>query len=235
MRLTLNEVKKRIEKMIPKGLDYEIDVEAGSIAIITHTPREFGKGGGESLTVKIAKSIKRRVVIRPHRDLLLNEDQVEQKIMETIPNEAQVRNIFIDPALSEVTIECDDPSIAVGHKGTIIQALRDEIGWLVNVTRAPAFESRTQHDIRRYRREMADERRGLLRKFGTRIYRPKRPGQPWARITALGSYREVGRAMHLVTTNESKVLVDVGAKPTVNKNEVQPFFNAPELLSLIHI
>ena len=44
MRLTLNEVKKRIEKMIPKGLDYEIDVEAGSIAIITHTPREFGKG-----------------------------------------------------------------------------------------------------------------------------------------------------------------------------------------------
>ena len=147
MRLTLNEVKKRIEKMIPKGLDYEIDVEAGSIAIITHTPREFGKGGGESLTVKIAKSIKRRVVIRPHRDLLLNEDQVEQKIMETIPNEAQVRNIFIDPALSEVTIECDDPSIAVGHKGTIIQALRDEIGWLVNVTRAPAFESRTQHDL----------------------------------------------------------------------------------------
>lgn len=235
MRLTLNEVKKRIDKMIPKGLDYDIDVEAGSIAIITHTPQEFGKGGGESLTVKIAKSIKRRVVIRPHKDLLLSEDEVEQKIMETIPNEAMVRNIFVDPALSEVTIECDDPSTAVGHKGTIIQSLRDEIGWLVNVTRAPAFESRTQHDIRRYRREMAEDRRGLLRKFGTRIYRPKRPGQPWARITALGSYREVGRAMHLVTTNESKVLVDVGAKPTVNKNEIQPFFNAPELLPLDNI
>ena len=27
----------------------------------------------------------------------------------------------------------------------------------------------------------------------------------------------------------NQVLVDVGAKPTVNKNEVQPFFNAPEL------
>ena len=112
MRLTLNEVKKRIDKMIPKGLDYDIDVEAGSIAIITHTPQEFGKGGGESLTVKIAKSIKRRVVIRPHMDLLLSEDEVEQKILETIPNEAMVRNIFIDPALSEVTIECDDPSTA---------------------------------------------------------------------------------------------------------------------------
>ena len=38
--------------------------------------------------------------------------------------------------------------------------------------------------------------------------------------------------MHLVTTNESKVLVDVGAKPTNNANEVQPFFAAPELLPL---
>ena len=141
----------------------------------------------------------------------------------------------IQKALSEVTIECDDPSVAVGPKGSVIQALRDDIGWLVNVARAPAFESRTQHDIRRYRREMADERRALLRKFGTRIYRPKRRGPSWARLTALGSYREVGRAMHLVTTNESRVLVDVGAKPTTNKNEIQPFFTAPELLPLDNI
>ena len=154
---------------------------------------------------------------------------------ELIPAEAEVRNVFIDPALSEVTIECDDPSVAVGPKGSVIQALRDDIGWLVNVARAPAFESRTQHDIRRYRREMADDRRALLRKFGTRIYRPKRRGPSWARRTALGSYREVGRAMHLVTTNESRVLVDVGAKPTTNKNEIQPFFTAPELLPLENI
>ena len=71
-----------------------------------------------------------------------------------------------------------------------------------------------------------------MRKFGTRIYRPPRPGEPWVRVTALGSYREVGRAMHLVTTNESKVLVDCGAKPTTNRSEVEPFFTAPELLPL---
>ena len=110
--------------------------------------------------------------------------------------------------------------------------LRDNIGWLVNVVRAPSIESRTQHDIRRYRKEMGDERKALMRKFGTRIYRPQRPGEPWVRITALGSYREVGRAMHLITTNESKILVDVGAKPTTNKNEIQPFFTAPELMPL---
>jgi hypothetical protein len=36
--------------------------------------------------------------------------------------------------------------------------------------------------------------------------------------------------MHLVTTNESKIVVDVGAKPTNNRSEIMPFFNAPELL-----
>ncbi|MEE3270113.1 MAG: beta-CASP ribonuclease aCPSF1, partial [Candidatus Thermoplasmatota archaeon] len=80
--------------------------------------------------------------------------------------------------------------------------------------------------------ELADERKSLFRKFGTRIYRPPRPGESWVRVTALGSYREVGRAMHLVTTNESKVLVDCGAKPTTNRSEVEPFFTAPELLPL---
>ena len=231
MRLTLTEVKQRVSKLVPENIDYEVDVEAGSIAIITKQPEAFG-GAGQSLTVKIAKNVKRRVIVRPHPDILADEGTVRQKVNEIIPPEAEVRNVWLDPALSEVTLECDDPASAVGPKGINIKNLRDEIGWLISVERAPAFESRTQHDIRRYRKELAEERKSLLRKFGTRIYRPKRAGEPWVRLTALGSYREVGRAMHLVTTNESRVLVDCGAKPTMNRNEVQPFFNAPELLPL---
>ena len=231
MRLTLPEIKKKVSSLIPDGIEYVVELEAGSIAIITKQPRDFS-GSGDSLTVRIAKAIKRRVVIRPNQELLSSEEEVHDAVNRLIPPEAQVRNVWLDPALSEVILECDDPASAVGPKGSNVTALRDEIGCIVRVERAPARESRTQHDIRRYRKEMADERRALLRKFGTRIYRQKRPGEPWARITALGSYREVGRAMHLVTTNESKVLIDVGANPTNNPNETQPFFAAPEMLPL---
>ncbi len=231
MRLTLSELKKKISKMIPDDVDYEVDLEAGSIAIITKQPEAFG-GAGDNLTVRIAKTIKRRIVIRPHSDILADEKTVHDAVAQIIPSDADVRKVWLDPALSQVILECDDPSTAVGRKGSNIRALRDEIGWLVDVVRAPAIESRTQHDIRRYRKELADERKSLLRKFGTRIYRTQRPGEPWVRVTALGSYREVGRAMHLVTTNESKVLVDCGAKPTTNRSEVQPFFAAPEMLPL---
>ena len=231
MRLTLSELKKKISKMIPDDVDYEVDLEAGSIAIITKQPEAFG-GAGDNLTVRIAKTIKRRIVIRPHSDILADEKAVHDAVAQIIPSDADVRKVWLDPALSQVILECDDPSTAVGRKGSNIRALRDEIGWLVDVVRAPAIESRTQHDIRRYRKELADERKSLFRKFGTRIYRTQRPGEPWVRVTALGSYREVGRAMHLVTTNESKGLVDCGAKPTTNRSEVQPFFAAPEMLPL---
>ena len=231
MRLTLSELKKKISKMIPDDVDYKVDLEAGSIAIITKQPEAFG-GAGDNLTVRIAKTIKRRIVIRPHSDILADEKTVHDAVAQIIPSDADVRKVWLDPALSQVILECDDPSTAVGRKGSNIRALRDEIGWLVDVVRAPAIESRTQHDIRRYRKELADERKSLLRKFGTRIYRTQRPGEPWVRVTALGSYREVGRAMHLVTTNESKILVDCGAKPTTNRSEVQPFFAAPEMLPL---
>ncbi len=231
MRLTLSELKKKISKLVPSDIDYEVDLEAGSISIITDQPSAFG-GSGDNLTVKIAKGVKRRIVIRPRPDLLAEEDAVHDAILKFIPDEAKLRKTWLDPAICQVTLECDDPSTAVGPKGSNIKALRDEIGWLIDVVRAPAIESRTQHDIRRYRKEMAEDRKSLMRKFGTRIYRTPRPGEPWVRVTALGSYREVGRAMHLVTTNESKVLVDCGAKPTTNRSEVEPFFTAPELMPL---
>ena len=56
MRLTFQEVKKKIASMVPSGIDYEVDLEAASIAIITSNPDAFS--GTESLASKIAKTIK---------------------------------------------------------------------------------------------------------------------------------------------------------------------------------
>ncbi len=228
MRLTFQEVKKKIESMVPRDIDYNVDLEAASIAIITSTPDRFE--GKDSLAAKIAKTIKRRIEIRPSAEILMDIKEAEHKILDLIPEEAGLSRIYFDGAVCQVTLVCKDPGVAVGAKGAIIRSIRAETGWQVRTERASAIESATMHNIRRYRQENAEDRKALMRKFGTRIYRPQRTGTPWCRLTALGSYREVGRAMHLVTTNESKIIVDVGAKPTTNQSEVMPFFNAPELL-----
>jgi hypothetical protein len=41
MRLTLPEMKKKIASLVPDGIEYEVELEAGSIAIITKQPRDF--------------------------------------------------------------------------------------------------------------------------------------------------------------------------------------------------
>ena len=128
MRLTLPEIKKKISSIVPDGIDFEVDLEAGSISITTEEPKKF-TGTGDNLTVRIAKAIKRRIVVRPNSKLLADEDSVHEAVNRIMPPEAQVRNIWIDPALSEVIIECDDPASAVGPKGSNVLALREEIGW----------------------------------------------------------------------------------------------------------
>ena len=226
MRLTLKEIKDKITKLVPRGIKYEVDLEAASIAIITKEPARFQEDG---LTGRISKEIKRRVEIRPDPSLLLSIEDSTDAIRNIIPSDALVQNIWFDPAISEVVIECRDPGVGVGKRGAHLKKLRDEIGWSARIERAPPIASRTARDINRFRLDNADERKQILRRFGTNVYRPKRPGQDWVRLTALGSYREVGRAMHLVTTNESRVLVDCGAKPG-KESEWMPYFDAPEVL-----
>ena len=63
MRLSFKEMKDAIAKIVPKDVQYDVDLEAGDIAIVTPTPDAFG--GGDGLVGKIAKKIKRRIVLSP--------------------------------------------------------------------------------------------------------------------------------------------------------------------------
>ena len=41
MRLSYAELKKKIAGIIPKGIDYEIDLEAGSISVIQNNLKDL--------------------------------------------------------------------------------------------------------------------------------------------------------------------------------------------------
>jgi uncharacterized protein len=107
--------------------------------------------------------------------------------------------------------------------------LKRKIGWIPTVVRTPPIPSKTVEEVRIHLRNEFDERRTFLKKTGIRIARERLPEKLWARNTALGGYREVGRSAHLLTTQNSKVLIDCGLDPG---SERTPFFNAPELLPL---
>ncbi len=229
MQYSFKEMKDEIAKIVPKGIDYDVDLEAGDISIITPTPNLFG--GGDGLIGKIAKSIKRKIVLRPHASIMKSEEETELYIKELIGDVAEIDRIYFDACYCEVTVICGNPGEAVGKKGINAKKIRDECGWLIKFERISPIHSKTAHDVRGYRSAQSKERRKLLRDFGLNIYRPKRPGATWVRTTGLGSYREVGRACHLVTTNESRVMIDVGVN-IASDTDPMPYFTAPEALPL---
>ena len=51
MRLSFQQVKKKIESMVPSNIDYDVDLEAASIAIVTNTPEAFS--GTDSLAARL--------------------------------------------------------------------------------------------------------------------------------------------------------------------------------------
>ena len=229
VQLTFRELKDEIEKLVPRSIEYEVDLEAGNIAIITSDAAPFV--GAEGLIGKIAKRIKRKIVLRSPLESMMDMDEAKEVIRDIIPEDAEITEMYFDSCYREVTIQCKQPGNAVGRKGENNNAIRDKTGWSVKIERTPPLFSKTVHDIRMYRQTNGDERRKLLRDFGLNIHRPTRPGSSWARVTALGSYREVGRACHYVTTNESRIMIDVGVN-IASDTDPMPFFNAPEALPL---
>ena len=94
MRLSFKEMKDEIAKIVPKDVDYDVDLEAGDIAIITPTPDKFG--GGDGLVDKIAKAIKRRIVIRPHSSIMMDQKDTEVFIRDLLKDSSKIDSIYFD-------------------------------------------------------------------------------------------------------------------------------------------
>ena len=117
MRLTFKELKDEISKIVPKSIDYKVDLEAGNIAIVTNEPQKFG--GGDGLVGKIAKKIKRKIKVRPDPSIVKSEQDAKSIIESIIPAEAEISQIYFDSCFSEVIIQCKNPGEAVGRLSLI--------------------------------------------------------------------------------------------------------------------
>ena len=90
MRLSFKEMKDAIAK-IPKDIQYDVDLEAGDISIVTPTPIF---GGGDGLVGKIAKKIKR--IVLSLRSIMKGEAETEEFIRNLIEDVAGIDSIYFD-------------------------------------------------------------------------------------------------------------------------------------------
>ena len=224
----IEQTRTTLAELLPPRVEVgDIELEGPQIVLYTKQLDAFLSGG--DLLRQIAQRLHRRVVVRSDPESLIDPKEAEQNIRELIPAEAEINQLFFEPETGQVTIEAANPGAAIGRGGSVLNDLKRKIGWVPTVVRTPPIPSKTVEEVRIHLRNSLDERRSFLKKVGTRIARDPLPEKLWGRATALGGFREVGRSACLLTTQNSKVLIDCGIDPG---SERTPFFNAPELLPL---
>ncbi len=228
----IKRIRKEVEEIVPSGVEITgIEFEGPVVVIQTRSLEEFAYD--TNLVRKLAQGLKRRVAIRPHNSLVSDADEATRIIREVIPDEAEITEISFNTDSNEVTIEALSPGMAIGKHGINLNQIKKNTGWAPLVVRTPPIASKSVKDIREFLKDPAitEKRRNFLRNVGRRIFRDIPDDENWVRTTSLGSYREVGRACHMLHTRNSKVLIDVGVNvgsqdhpsPYLQMPEVQPF------------
>ena len=182
--------------------------EGPEIGIYTKNPLYFLEN--EDVVRKIAGTIKKRVNIRSDSSILGPKEEAKKKILEIVPEEAGVTDVYFDESFNSVVIEARRPGAVIGPRGDVVKRIVKETGWMPHVLRAPVEKSEILKGIRYHMVRHGRERKKFLEKVGERIYREKKGGREWVRIEALGGFYQVGRSCVFFQTQDTKLLLDLG-------------------------
>ena len=234
----LENIRNTILGNLPReSLVTRIEFEGPKIVIYSENPLLL-LTKNEELIKAMVKSIKKRIVVRADPKVRVPIEVARRLIMELVPPEAEVKNIFFNELTGEVEIEALRPGYAIGRNGSVLHMILEKTLWRPKVIRYPPQDSRVIRQVRQIYRSRNDERYRFLNELGQRIHRSLFFKDSKVRVVALGGFGEVGRSAILVQTQESNVLLDAGIKPT-DSGEEYPYLElmgiSPEDLDAVVI
>ncbi|MFD1634770.1 beta-CASP ribonuclease aCPSF1 [Haloplanus ruber] len=225
----LEDLKAEIEDELPPGISVsDVKYEGPELVVYTRDPKDFASNG--DLIRKLASKLRKRITVRPDPDVLMNVREARERIQDVIPGDAGVTDLDFHADTGEVVIEAEKPGMVIGRHGSTLREITKEIGWTPEVVRTPPIESSTVSNVRNFLKQEREERRDILERVGRQIHREEMADDQWVRITTLGCCREVGRASFILSTAETRVLIDCGDKPGA-EGEV-PYLQVPEAAPL---
>ncbi len=221
----LEEIEERIVSELPADISVsEVKYEGPKLVVYTRDPKEFAGNG--DLIRELASILRKRIDVRPDPDVLSRPEEAREAIMQVIPEEAGVTSVDFYEETGEVIIEAEKPGMVIGRRGSTLREIQQQVGWTADVVRTPPIESSTVSNVRNFLKQEREERRDILERVGRQIHREEMSGDEWVRISTLGCCREVGRASFILSTPETRILIDCGDKPGA-EDEV-PYLQVPE-------
>ncbi|UPM41997.1 beta-CASP ribonuclease aCPSF1 [Halocatena salina] len=221
----LDDLKAEIAAEIPNDISVsDVTYEGPELVIYTRDPKKFAQNG--DLIRTLAGKLRKRITVRPDPDVLARPTDAEAQIRAIIPDEAGVTDLDFHADTGEVVIEAQKPGMVIGRHGSTLREITQKIGWTPEVVRTPPIESATVSNVRNFLKQEREDRREILERVGRQIHREELSDEQWVRISTLGCCREVGRASFILSTAETRILIDCGDKPGA-EDEV-PYLQAPE-------
>jgi uncharacterized protein len=210
------------------GLVKEANFEGANIVVYTEDENFFKTG--EPRIKEIVNEIKKRVELRADQKIIKSEEEVEKIIKDLVPEDAGLTEILFDFHRSVVVIEAKRPGMVIGKQGSILDEIKKQTLWSPQVQRSPAIKSQITENIRSVLYSNNNFRRKFLNDIGKKIYKNWTSDKQdlWARLTVLGSGRQVGRSSFLLQTPNSNVLLDCGIDVAGSGKDKFPIYTIPE-------
>ncbi|MHA2171467.1 MAG: beta-CASP ribonuclease aCPSF1 [Candidatus Kariarchaeaceae archaeon] len=224
----LENISEKIQKIVPADANIStIEFEGPEIAIYSKNPGVLVDDSG--LISQIARTIRKRVVIRSDPSIRLDEEVVRKRIPEIIGSIVTLGDIDFDESMGEVIIHVDKPGKLKSKDVSYLKQITRETLWRPKIYRIPPIQSQIIRSVRNVLSTDAASRREALLKIGKIVHRETLLPEPIVRITALGGYQEVGRSSTLLQTGDASILIDCGVSVgSAQASKMLPRFDLPE-------
>ncbi len=220
------EILEKVKSILPKEAISRIELEGSEIIVYTKDRDFFVEH--EEMVRKAVEELKKRIEIRPENSLCFDQEYTKEKIIETVPKDANIKNIYFEPERSIVIIAAEKPGLVIGKGGETFKQIKKETFWVPRIERVPPIKSDIIEGIRKVIHTEVKFRKEFLNKIGEAIFSERKTNRDWVRVIGLGSCREVGRSCFLIETPKSKVLVDCGVNVGGTNSNVFPYFQTKE-------
>src|SRR3989304_3089191 len=164
----------------------KIDYEGPRIALYTTSPRYLMEHN--EIISNLVNVIKKRIVVRTDESIRKLEEDARKILTQCIPKEANLQGTFFDTATGEVSVEVKRPWLLQKNAEAFSHAeVTEKTGWKLRVRKATTNPSSTIQAIN-YNLKISSADRGK-------------------------QLKQVGRSCMLLTTPDSKILIDCGINP----------------------
>ncbi|MEK6952088.1 MAG: beta-CASP ribonuclease aCPSF1 [Nanoarchaeota archaeon] len=222
------DILKDIQAELPKGTITSANFEAANIVLYTDDKDFFLDNNGK--IKELVNKFKKRIELRADEKIIKPMEETEKIIKEILPQDAGLTQILFDHQRSVVVIEASRPGLVIGKEGSILREIKEKTLWIPQTQRSPAIESKITENIRAVLYQNNNARKRFLNAVGKKIYKEWNPEkvEEWIRITMLGGGRQVGRSCILLSTPQTKVLLDCGINVAGKGKDKFPYLDVSE-------